>query len=102
MRAGAAWSIALVFCLLLALLLMPARADEASGIMDLPKWSAVSGDLEPIVKSRVVRILVPFSKTQFFADKTQVFGITAETGRQLETYLNKRYGRGRGFNIRVE
>jgi membrane-bound lytic murein transglycosylase MltF len=81
---------------------MPARADEASGIMDLPKWSAVSGDLEPIVKSRVVRILVPFSKTQFFADKTQVFGITAETGRQLETYLNRRYGRGRGFNIRIE
>ena len=97
MRAGAPWSIALVFGLLLGLLVAPARADEASGTMNLPKWWTATGGLEPIVKSRVVRILVPFSKTQFFADKTQVFGITAETGRLLEKELNKRYGRGRGL-----
>jgi membrane-bound lytic murein transglycosylase MltF len=99
---GAPWSIALVFGLLLALLVAPARADEASGIMNLPKWSTASDDLGPIVKRRLVRILVPFSKTQFFADKTQIYGITVETGRELEMELNKRYGRSRGFNIRVE
>jgi membrane-bound lytic murein transglycosylase MltF len=102
MRAGAPWSIALVFGLLLGLLVAPARADEASGTMNLPKWWTATGGLEPIVKSRVVRILVPFSKTQFFADKTKIYGITVETGRQLEMELNKRYGRSRGFNIRVE
>jgi membrane-bound lytic murein transglycosylase MltF len=101
MRAGAPWPIALVFGLLLGLL-VPPRADEASGIMELPKWSTAGGDLEPIIKSRLVRILVPFSKTQFFADKTKIYGITVETGRQLEMEINKRYGRSRGFDIRVE
>ena len=102
MRAGTAWSIALFLGLLLALPMGSARADPASGIMNLPKWWTATGGLGPIVKHRVVRILVPFSKTQFFADKKQIFGITAETGRQLETYLRQRYGRGRGFNIRVQ
>jgi hypothetical protein len=81
MSAGAPWSIAPVFGLLLALLVAPAHADEASGTMELPKWWTATGDLEHIVKRRVVRILVPFSKTQFFADKTQFFGSTVETGR---------------------
>jgi membrane-bound lytic murein transglycosylase MltF len=100
-RARAPWSIALVFGLLWALLVAPTRADEVSGIMQLPKWSTASGDLEPIVKRRLVRILVPFSKTLFFADKTQFYGSAVETGRQLEKYVNERYGRSRGFNIRV-
>src|SRR6516225_9454621 len=71
-------------------------------MMNLPKWWTATGGLGPIVKRRLVRILVPFSKTQFFADTTRIYGITVETGRQLETELNKRYGRSRGFNIRVE
>jgi membrane-bound lytic murein transglycosylase MltF len=96
------WSIVLVFGLLLALLVAPARADKASRTMNLPRWQTAAGGLEPIIKRRVVRILVPFSKTQFFADSTHIYGITAETGRQLESYLNKRYGRARRFNIRVE
>jgi ABC-type amino acid transport substrate-binding protein len=86
---------------MLALLVAPARADEASGIMNLPKWSTASDELGPIVKRRLVRILVQFSKTQFFADTTRIYGITVETGRELEMELNKRYGR-RSFNIRVE
>jgi membrane-bound lytic murein transglycosylase MltF len=95
-------SAALVFGLLLALLVAPAHADEASGTMELPKWWTATGDLDLIVKRRVVRILVPFSKTQFFADKTQFFGSTVEAGRELEKELNQRYGRRNGFNIRVE
>jgi ABC-type amino acid transport substrate-binding protein len=102
MRAGAPWSIALVLGLLLALLFAPARAEETSDVMALPKWWTATGDFDLIVQRRVVRILVPFSKTQFFPDTTHVYGITADTGRQLEEYLNRRYGRGRGFNIRVE
>ena len=81
--------IVFLFGLLAALCREPARADEASGLMQLPKWWTATGDLEPIIKHRVVRILVPFSKTQFFADGTRVYGITAETGRLLETDLNK-------------
>jgi membrane-bound lytic murein transglycosylase MltF len=88
--------------LLLALCLASARAAERGAIMELPKWQTSMGGLEPIVKRRLVRLLVPFSKTQFFADGSHVYGITAETGRQLEKDLNQRYGRGRGLNIRVE
>jgi hypothetical protein len=70
--------------------------------MELPKWSTASDDLEPIVKRRLLRILVPFSKTLFFVDKTQFYGSTVETIRLLEKELSQRYGRRNGFNIRVE
>jgi membrane-bound lytic murein transglycosylase MltF len=103
MRSGANLPVFSFFGLLLALaLFVPTCVLAATGIMELPKWWTATGGLDPIVKHRVVRILVPYSKTQFFADKTHVYGITAETGRQLEKYLNGRYGRRNGFNIRVE
>jgi membrane-bound lytic murein transglycosylase MltF len=103
MRSGANLRVIFFFSLLLALsLFLPTCGHAGPGIMELPKWRSVTGGLDPIIKRRVVRILVPYSKTQFFADKTHVYGITAETGRQLEKYLNERYGRRRGFNIHVE
>jgi membrane-bound lytic murein transglycosylase MltF len=94
----------LIFLLiaLLSLPLAPVQARGLNGNMELPKWWTSKGRLDTILKHRVVRILVPFSKTQFFADGSHVYGITAETGRQLEKDLNKRYGRRNGFNIRVE
>ena len=56
MRSGAARLIAVIFGLLLALLVTPVRADETSGMMNLPKWWTATGGLEPIVKGRLVRI----------------------------------------------
>jgi membrane-bound lytic murein transglycosylase MltF len=101
MRAFVRISIFLLIALL-ALPMAPVQARGPDGFIELPKWRTSKGELEPIIQSRVIRILVPFSKTQFFADGAHVYGITAETGRRLEQDLNQRYGRGKGFNIRVE
>ncbi|QWW70263.1 lytic transglycosylase F [Rhizobium sp. WYJ-E13] len=38
---------------------------------------------------RIVRILVPFSKTIYFVDKGRQFGTAVEFGRELEKVLNK-------------
>jgi membrane-bound lytic murein transglycosylase MltF len=94
-------SIALLFGLLLAVSLAPADADAASGIMSLPRSWTATGGLDPIIKRREVRLLVPFSKTQFFADGARIYGVTAERGRELETELNQRYGGKNKKPIRV-
>ena len=54
------------------------------------------------MKRRFVRLLVPYSKTQFFIDKGRTFGLAAESGRQLEAYLNARHCRRKAFRIHVE
>lgn len=53
----------------------------------LPKTN--TGDLDAMEKSRLVRILVPFSKTIYFIDKGRQFGTAVEFGTALEQELNK-------------
>jgi membrane-bound lytic murein transglycosylase MltF len=58
----------------------------------LPKPVARPGDLDVMLKARVVRILVPFSKTIYFLDRGAERGTAAEFGREFERWLNKRQG----------
>jgi len=53
----------------------------------LPKPN--TGDLDAMQKLRLVRILVPFSKTIYFLDKGRQFGTAVEFGTALEQVLNK-------------
>jgi membrane-bound lytic murein transglycosylase MltF len=53
----------------------------------LPKAS--TDDLDGMTKRRLVRILVPFSKTIYFLDKGRQFGTAVEFGTALEEELNK-------------
>ncbi|WP_455270670.1 transglycosylase SLT domain-containing protein [Rhizobium herbae] len=53
----------------------------------LPK--AHADDLDGMVKRRLIRILVPFSKTIYFLDKGRQFGTAVEFGTALEEELNK-------------
>ncbi|MDL2402675.1 transglycosylase SLT domain-containing protein [Rhizobium mayense] len=45
-------------------------------------------DLDVMEKRRLVRILVPFSKTIYFVDKGRQLGTAVEFGQALEAYLN--------------
>lgn len=46
-------------------------------------------DLGAMKERRIVRVLVPFSKTIYFIDKGRQFGTAVEFGRELEKVLNK-------------
>lgn len=60
--------------------------------IEIKPWT---GDLDRMVEHRVVRVLVPYSRTLYFNDKGREGGITAETVRDFETYLNRRYKTGK-------
>lgn len=47
------------------------------------------GDFEALEKRRLIRVLVPFSKTIYFVDKGAQYGTAVDFGRELEKRLNK-------------
>ena len=44
-----------------------------------------------MLERRHIRVLVPYSRTLYYNDKGRERGITAETARAFEQYLNKKY-----------
>ena len=49
-----------------------------------------TGDLDAMVRRRYVRMLVTFSKTNYFIDRGQQRGATYDAGKLLEQFLNDR------------
>ena len=51
------------------------------------------GDFDGMVERRLIRFLVPYSRTLYFSDKGRERGITADTVRDFENYINKNYAK---------
>lgn len=51
-----------------------------------------SGDLDGMVERRVIRVLVPYSRTLYFLDGPEQRGIAYEMMRDFETELNRQLG----------
>ena len=70
-----------------------ADQQAASGDEDLPPIIKVpwKGDLDEMAKRRVVRVLVPFRRPEFFYVEGRPAGILQEAFQELETVLNKKY-----------
>lgn len=49
------------------------------------------GDFDMMLDRRIIRVLVPYSRTLFFNDKGKEHGITARMVREFEHFLNKKY-----------
>lgn len=49
------------------------------------------GDFDAMIEHRVIRVLVPYSRTLYFSDKGRECGLTAGLVRDFERYLNKTY-----------
>lgn len=45
-----------------------------------------------MLERRLIRVLVPYSRTLFFSDRGQERGITADLVREFERFLNAKYG----------
>lgn len=98
-----------IFCCWLVLVLgygSPARANEPSQVelppaqlsaqeeseidaMVLPVPPAWIGDFEGMRERRMVRILVPYSKTFYLVDRGRQDGVAYAFGKALEAWLNK-------------
>ena len=65
-------------------------ADDAGRALSLANrpWK---GDFDAMLERRMIRVLVPYSRTLYFLDKGQERGLTAETVRDFETYINRKY-----------
>jgi membrane-bound lytic murein transglycosylase MltF len=59
------------------------------------KWT---GDLDGMIKRRVIRLLLTYSKTHYFVDRGTQRGLTYDFGRLFEDDLNKKL---KSKNIRV-
>lgn len=69
------------------------QVDSASINNDLgvalEPWT---GDFDGMVERRIVRILVPYSRTFFFLDGATERGVVATAGRELEREINRQQG----------
>ena len=55
---------------------------------------AWTGDLDGMIKRRMIRVLVPYSKTYYFVDRAVQRGIAYDVTRLLEADLNKKLKTG--------
>ena len=53
------------------------------------------GDLDKLVERRMVRVLVPYSRSLYYVDHGRERGLTAELVRDFEQYLNRKWRRGK-------
>jgi membrane-bound lytic murein transglycosylase MltF len=58
--------------------------------------SAWKGDFDGMVERRVIRVLVPYSRTLYFSDKGRERGISADFVRDFERYINQKYAKQLG------
>ena len=62
-------------------------------ILTSPEWT---GDFDAMLEYRRIRVLVPHSRTLYFTDRGRERGVTGDTIRDFEHYLNKKYARKLG------
>jgi membrane-bound lytic murein transglycosylase MltF len=61
--------------------------------LDNKPWT---GDFNAILERRMIRALVPYSRTLYFTDKGRERGLSAELLRDFERYLNQKYAKSLG------
>jgi membrane-bound lytic murein transglycosylase MltF len=57
-----------------------------------PPWK---GDFDQMLARKRIRVLVPYSRTLYFNDKGRERGYTADTVRDFEAWVNRKYRRGK-------
>jgi membrane-bound lytic murein transglycosylase MltF len=53
----------------------------------------LTGDFDAMLERRVIRFLVPYSRSLYFVDKGRERGISAELARDFEQYLTRKYAK---------
>jgi membrane-bound lytic murein transglycosylase MltF len=63
-------------------------AEARQLVLEHKPWK---GDFDGMMERRLIRVLVPYSRTLFFTDKGRQRGMTAELAQDFEQYINKKY-----------
>jgi membrane-bound lytic murein transglycosylase MltF len=79
--------------LLLFVALGPAPIAVAAVTALKLETQAVKGDWDEILARGTIRIVVPYSRSLYFNDRGTHMGLTAETIREFEQWLKKKYKR---------
>ena len=74
----------------IALLLIAATARAAPMTAIEPDAKPWLGDFDGMLERRVIRVLVPYSRTLYFNDKGAQRGLVADSLKDFELYLNKK------------
>jgi membrane-bound lytic murein transglycosylase MltF len=69
----------------------PKKPRELS--LETKPWT---GDFDQMLERRMIRVLMPYSRTLFFVDKGRERGVAADLVRDFERYLNKKYAKQLG------
>jgi hypothetical protein len=94
------------FCLLFAAAasirgIGQSSAPQAKAPTTLPTVSEQwTGDLDVMLKHRIIRIGVPYSKTLYYTVKGVQYGIAYESGKAFEDYMNRKYPQ-KNKNIKI-
>jgi membrane-bound lytic murein transglycosylase MltF len=85
-------------CILHAVTLSPigsAQLQKKKPAVAAPSTQAEhwTGDLDGMLKRRTIRVVVSYSKTQYYVLKGVQYGISYEGGRAFEKYINQKYPR---------
>jgi membrane-bound lytic murein transglycosylase MltF len=62
-----------------------------NALTETKNWT---GDLDTLLKHRVIHVGVPYSKTLYYTVKGVQWGVAYEGGRAFEKYLNRKYPQG--------
>jgi membrane-bound lytic murein transglycosylase MltF len=68
----------------------PAKAGPAQGLSTAIVSRPWTGDFDGMVKRRMIRILVPYSKTHYFIDKGVQRGLIYDVGVKVEEEVNRK------------
>ena len=68
----------------------PPKAEARQ--LDLSK-KAWTGDFDQMLERRIIRAMVPYSRSLYFNDRGREMGISAETVRDFERWINKKQGK---------
>lgn len=61
--------------------------------LDSQPWK---GDFDAMLERRMIRVLVPYSRSLYYLDKGRERGLTAELVRDFERYVNKKHAKQLG------
>jgi hypothetical protein len=50
-----------------------------------------AGDFDGMLGRRIIRVLIPYSRTLYYVDKGHERGIGADLAREFERYVNRRF-----------
>src|SRR5262245_13429962 len=74
--------------LLLLSFVATAQAAPVGLDADLEAWT---GDFDGMMERRMIRVLVPYSRSLYFNDKGAQRGLVADSLKEFEIFLNKKY-----------